>query len=45
MVNSQSMHEIKDAVMENIEAIAMLEGQLGHLFVEFNIVEEEEFQS
>ena len=44
MVSSQSMHEIKDAAMANTEAIEMLEGQLGHLVAEFNIVEEEELQ-
>jgi hypothetical protein len=31
--------------MANTEAIARLEGQLSHLVVEFNIIEEEEFQS
>ena len=45
MVNSQSMHEIKDAAMVNIEAIARLEGQLDHLVAEFNKIEEEVFQS
>ena len=45
MVNSQSMHEIKDAAMANTEAIVRLEGQLGHLVAEFNIIEEEELQS
>jgi hypothetical protein len=29
----------------NIEAIARLEGQLGHLVAEFNRIEEEELQS
>ena len=45
MVSSQSMHEIKDATMANTEAIARLEGQLGHLVAEFNRIEEEVFQS
>jgi hypothetical protein len=39
------MYEIKDATMANTEAIARLEGQLNHLVAEFNIIEEEEFQS
>jgi hypothetical protein len=29
----------------NIEAVARLEGQFGHLVAEFNLMEEEEFQS
>jgi hypothetical protein len=29
----------------NTEAVARLEGQIGHLVIEFNIIEEEEFQS
>jgi hypothetical protein len=37
---SQPLHEIKDAAMANTEEIARLEGQLGHLVVEFNVVEE-----
>jgi hypothetical protein len=37
--------KIKDAAIANIEVIARLEGQLGHLVAKFNIVEEEEFQS
>jgi hypothetical protein len=45
MVNSHSMYEIKDAAMANTKAIARLEGQLGQVIGEFNIVEEEEFQS
>jgi hypothetical protein len=45
MVSSQSVYEIKDATMANTEAIARLEGQLGHLVAEFNIIEVEEFQS
>jgi hypothetical protein len=39
------MHEIKDTAMANTEAIVRMEGQLGHLVAEFNIVKEEEFQS
>ena len=42
---NQPCHEIKDATMANTEAIARLEGQLGHLVAEFNRIEEEEFQS
>jgi hypothetical protein len=42
---NQPFHEIKDATVANTEAIARFEGQLGHLVVEFNIIEEEEFQS
>ena len=45
MVNSQSMYEIKDVAMANTEAIAMLEGQLGHVISEFNRIEEDELQS
>jgi hypothetical protein len=37
--------KIIDATIANTEAIARLEGQLGHLVVEFNIIEEEELQS
>ena len=44
MVSSQSTYEIKDAAMVNTEAVARLEGQLGHLVPEFNFIEEEEFQ-
>jgi hypothetical protein len=36
---------IKDVAMANTEAIARLEGQLGHLVAEFNRIEEEEFQT
>ena len=39
------MYEIKDVTMANFEAIAKLEEQFGHLVAEFNISEEEEFQS
>jgi hypothetical protein len=45
MVSSQSIYEIKDVAMANIEAVARLERQLGHLVVEFNKIEEEELQS
>jgi hypothetical protein len=45
MVNSQSINEIKDIAMANTEAIARLEGQLGHLVAKFNRIEEEELQS
>jgi hypothetical protein len=45
MVSSQSIYEIKDLAMANIEAVARLEGQLDHLVVEFNKIEEEELQS
>jgi hypothetical protein len=42
---NQPFQEITYATMANTEAVARLEGQLGHLVVEFNIIEEEEFQS
>jgi hypothetical protein len=42
---SQSIHEIKDAAMANTEAIARLEGQLGHLVAKFNIIEGEKLQT
>jgi hypothetical protein len=45
MVNNQGIQELKDAAMPNTEVIMRLEGQLGHLVAEFNIVEEEELQS
>jgi sensor c-di-GMP phosphodiesterase-like protein len=41
----QPFQEITDVTVVNTEAIARLEGQLGHLVTEFNIIEEEEFQS
>ena len=44
-LTGQSIQEIIVATMANIEAIARLEGQLGHLVAEFNIVKEEELQS
>jgi hypothetical protein len=42
---NQPCQGIIDATVANTEAIARLEGQFGHLVAEFNIVEEEEFQS
>jgi hypothetical protein len=44
-LTGQSLQEIIDATMANTEAIVRLEGQLGHLVVEFNRIEEDEFQS
>ena len=40
-LTGQSIQEITDATMANIEAIARLEGQLGHLVAEFNRIKEE----
>ena len=42
---NQPFQEITDATVANTKAIARLEGQLGHLVAEFNILEEEELQS
>jgi hypothetical protein len=42
---NQPFHEIKDVAVTNTEAVGRLEGQLGHLVAEFNIIEENEFQS
>jgi hypothetical protein len=42
---NQPCQEIMDAHVENTEAVARLEGQFGHLVAEFNLMEEEEFQS
>jgi hypothetical protein len=42
---NQPFQGIIDATLANTEAIARLEGQLGHLVAEFNIIKEEEFQS
>jgi hypothetical protein len=42
---NQPCQGIIDVTVANTEAITRLEGQFGHLVVEFNIVEEEEFQS
>jgi hypothetical protein len=41
----QTFQEITDVTVVNTEAIARLEGELGHLVTEFNIIEEKEFQS
>jgi hypothetical protein len=42
---NQPFHEITYATLANTEEIERLEGQLGHLVAEFNIIKEEEFQS
>jgi hypothetical protein len=42
---NQPCQEIIDATMANTEAVARLEGQFGHLVVEFNKIKEEELQS
>jgi hypothetical protein len=42
---NQPCQEIMDAHVANTEAVARLEGQFGHLVAEFNLMEEEEFQS
>jgi hypothetical protein len=42
---NQPCQEITNATVANTEAVARLEGQLSHLVAEFNIIEEEEFQS
>jgi hypothetical protein len=42
---NQPCQEIIDATMANTDEVARLEGQFGHLIVEFNIMEEEELQS
>jgi hypothetical protein len=42
---NQSFQEITDATVANTDAIGRLKGQLDHLVAEFNIIEEEEFQS
>ena len=41
----QPCQEIIDASVANTEAVARLEGRFGHLVSEFNLMEEEEFQS
>jgi hypothetical protein len=41
-LTGQSLQEITDANIANTEAIARLEGHLGHLVAEFNRIEEEE---
>jgi hypothetical protein len=45
LLTGQSLQEITDATMANTEAVARLEGQIGHLVAEFNRIEEEELQS
>jgi hypothetical protein len=42
---NQPCQEIMDAHVANTEAVAGLEGQFGHLVAEFNLMEEEDFQS
>jgi hypothetical protein len=42
---NQPCQEIIDAPVANTEAVARLEGQFGNLVAEFNLMEEEEFQS
>jgi hypothetical protein len=42
---NQPCQEIMDAHVANTEGVARLEGQFGHLVAEFNLMEEEEFQS
>jgi hypothetical protein len=42
---NQPCQKIVDATMANTEEVARLEGQFGHLVAEFDLVEEEEFQS
>jgi hypothetical protein len=42
---NQPGQKIIDATVANIEAVARLEGQFGHLVTEFNRIEEEELQS
>jgi hypothetical protein len=42
---NQPCQEIMDAYVANTEGVARLEGQFGHLVSEFNLMEEEEFQS
>jgi hypothetical protein len=42
---NQPCQEIMDAHVANTEVVARLEGQFGHLVAEFNLMEEEEFQS
>jgi hypothetical protein len=44
-ITDQSLQEMKDAIVVNTEAIAKLEGQIGHLVAEYNRIKEEEFQS
>jgi hypothetical protein len=42
---NQPCQEIMDAHVANTEGVARFEGQFGHLVSEFNLIEEEEFQS
>jgi hypothetical protein len=42
---NQPCQEIIDATVTNTEVVARLEGQFGHLVAEFNLMEEDEFQS
>jgi hypothetical protein len=42
---AQSLQEITVANVANIEAIARLEGQFGHIVAEFNRIEKKELQS
>jgi hypothetical protein len=42
---NQPCQEIIDVTIANTETVVRLEGQFGHLVAEFNIMEEEEFQS
>jgi hypothetical protein len=42
---NQPCQEIMDAHVANTERVARFEGQFGHLVSEFNLMEEEEFQS
>jgi hypothetical protein len=42
---NQPYQEITDATVANIEAVARLEGQFGHLVAEFNRIKEDELQS
>jgi hypothetical protein len=44
-ITNQPCQEIIDATVANTEAVARLEGQIGHLVAEFNKIEEEELQS
>jgi hypothetical protein len=36
---------LEDTLKEFMQIVARLEGQFGHLVVEFNIIEEDDFQS
>jgi hypothetical protein len=44
-LTGQSIQEIIDSTITNTEAIARLKRQFGHLVAEFNIIEEDEFQT